>query len=58
MVDEKFIRHASDYPKHRFINGFYLFYIVDKEKIGKKLSEFRIEIESLREAFSNLYKLD
>ena len=35
MVDQKFIRHASDDPKHRFINGFYLFYIVDKERKGK-----------------------
>ena len=34
MVDKKFIRHASDDPGHRFINGFYLFYIVDKERKG------------------------
>ena len=42
LVDEKYICHASGNRSHRFIHGFYLYYIVPEKERGGGLSTLSV----------------
>jgi len=53
MLGEKLILHASKDPCHRFVNGFYLYYIVTNDEEGEFMMSFSNMFPTARLKFEN-----